>query len=152
MNPQIEALTEARDVKGLVEMLWSSDVQDHPRALENIHDAARALEEIDDPSVVDPLIDFLERRHQFMEKVISRYKELWSDRPYMTADQAQDSALAKYQTVQFSAIRIFEKVGGERAAAHLRRMADGDPDSDVRGDAARAWQRSQEKPAAASQS
>lgn len=145
MNPKIEELTKAKDVEGLIEMLWSSDVKDHSSALGNIEDTVRAIEKIDDSTVVDSLIDFLERRDQFTEKVINRYIELWRDRPYMTADQARDAALAKYQTVQFSAIRIFEKFGGERAAAYLRRMADSDPDSDVRNDADNAWQRLQEK-------
>lgn len=145
MNSKIDELTKAKDAKGLVEMFWSHDVQDHSTALGNIEDAARAIEKIDDPSVVDPLIDFLGRRNEFMEKVINRYLELWSDRPYMSAEQAKDSALAKYQTVQFSAIRIFEKFGGERAAGYLRRMADSDPDSDVRNDADNAWQRLKEK-------
>ena len=145
MNPKIEELTSANDAKGLTEMLWSNDVQDHPTALQNIEEAVRALEKVDDPSAVDGLIDFLGRRSEFMEKLINRYIDLWSDRPYMTADQAKDSALAKYQTVQFSAIRIFEKFGGERAAGYLRRMADSDPDSDVRNDADNAWQCLQEK-------
>ncbi len=151
MNQKIEELTNARDVKGVIEMFWSRDTQDHSSALGNIEDAARAIEKIDDPGVVEPLIDFLGRRKEFTDAVINRYLELWSDRPYMSAEQAKDSALAKYQTIQFAAIRIFEKFGGEKAAAQLRRMAGSDPDSDVRDDAENAWQRLQEKKAGATQ-
>ena len=135
MNPKIEELTKAKEVKGLAEMLWTKDVRD----------AASALVKIDDPSVVEPLVDFLGRRSEFMAWDMNRYEELWADNPRMI--NSQDAALADYQTVQFSAMRIFRKFGGERAAAQLERMADSDPDSDVQEDAARAWRRLQGKQA-----
>ena len=138
MNPKIEEMTKAKDVKGLIEMLWSKDVRD----------AASALEKIDDPGVVDPLIDFLGRRSEFMAWDMKRYEELWADNPGMI--DYRDAALADYQTIQFSAIRVFQKFGGESAAAQLEKMADNDPDSDVCEDAGRAWRRLQEKQVAAS--
>lgn len=133
MNPKIEDLKQAKDVNGLIELLWTGDGRD----------AASALEKVDDPAIVDPLIDFLERRSEFMEKDMNRYRELWRDNPGII--DYKDAALADYQAVQFPAMRIFQKFGGERAAAYLERMADRDPDSDVREDAGRAWRRLQEK-------
>ena len=136
MNPKIEELTKVKDVNGLIEMLWSRDCRD----------AASALEKIDDPGIVDHLISFLQRRSEFMAWDMKRYEELWADNPGMI--NYRDAALADFQSIQFPAIRIFQKFGGEKAAAQLERMADNDPDSDVQEDAARAWRRLQEKQAA----
>ena len=135
MKPKIEEMKQAKDVKGLIEALWSKDVRD----------VASALETIDDPGMVDPLIDFLKRRSEFMEWDMNRYKELWSDNPGMI--DYRDSALADYQSVQFSAMRIFEKFGGENAMKYLEHMTDHDPDSDVCNDAGRHWRRLREKQA-----
>ena len=137
MNPEIEKLAQDKDVNGLIGKLWSRDVRD----------VANALERIDDRGVVDPLIDFLKRRSEFMEWDMNRYKELWSDSPGMI--DYKDSTLADYQSVQFSAMRIFEKFGGENAMKYLEYMADNDPDSDVCNDAARSLRRLQERRAAA---
>ncbi len=135
MNLKIEELTRAKDFKDLIEMLWSRDCRD----------AASALERIDDPGVVDPLIDFLRRRSEFMQWDMKRYEDLWSDNPGMI--DYRDAALADFQSVQFPAIRIFEKFGGEAAEKCLEHMADSDPDSDVCNDAGNALRRLQEKQA-----
>lgn len=133
MNPKIEELTKSKDSDGLMEMLWSRDCRD----------AASALERIDDPAVVEPLIHFLRRRSEFMAWDMKRYEDLWADNPGMI--DYRDAALADFQSVQFPAIRIFEKFGGEAAQNYLEHMSASDPDSDVCRDAGKALRRLQEK-------
>lgn len=118
-----------QDVIRLIEMLKSRDARN----------AAIALEKIDDARVVDLLMEFLERRSEFMETAMNRYRDLWENNPAMNY---RDWARADYQWIQFSAIRIFEKFGGASATAYLEKMVD-DLDLDIETSARRALQRLQ---------